>query len=121
MPCLNLSTNVSLAGVDTSAILAEMTEAVAELIGKPKNYIMITITGSVPISFGGTEQPAAYGELISVGGMNPDLNRKLSSGISEILESRIRVSKSRFYLKFVDSKANQAQELAQCLHALHQE
>ena len=36
MPCLNLSTNVSLEGVDTSSILSEATSAVAKLIGKPE-------------------------------------------------------------------------------------
>lgn len=36
MPCLNLSTNVNLDGVDTSAILSEATSSVAKLIGKPE-------------------------------------------------------------------------------------
>ncbi|RWW10172.1 hypothetical protein GW17_00026295 [Ensete ventricosum] len=36
MPCLNLSTNVSLDGVDTSAILSEASKTVARLIGKPE-------------------------------------------------------------------------------------
>lgn len=36
MPCLNLSTNVNLEGVDTSSILSEATSTVAKLIGKPE-------------------------------------------------------------------------------------
>jgi hypothetical protein len=36
MPCLNVSTNVNLEGVDTSAILAEASKAVANIIGKPE-------------------------------------------------------------------------------------
>lgn len=36
MPCLILSTNVSLDGVDTSAIFSEATKAVAKFIGKPE-------------------------------------------------------------------------------------
>jgi hypothetical protein len=36
MPCLNVSTNVNLEGVDTSAILAEASESVASIIGKPE-------------------------------------------------------------------------------------
>jgi phenylpyruvate tautomerase len=36
MPCLNISTNVSLDGVDTSSILSEATSTVAKLIGKPE-------------------------------------------------------------------------------------
>ena len=37
MPCLNVSTNVNLEGIDTSAILAEATKTVAKLIGKPES------------------------------------------------------------------------------------
>ncbi|KAH1087039.1 hypothetical protein GYH30_018526 [Glycine max] len=120
MPCLNLSTNVNLDGVDTSSILSEATSTVASIIGKPEAYVMIVLKGSVPISHGGSEQPAAYGELVSIGGLSPDVNEKLSAGIASILENKLSVPKSRFYLKFYDTKAHQSQEYAQCLHALHQ-
>jgi len=36
MSCLNVSTNVNLEGVDTSAILAEASKSVANIIGKPE-------------------------------------------------------------------------------------
>ncbi|XP_031491373.1 uncharacterized protein LOC116258383 [Nymphaea colorata] len=106
MPCLNISTNVSLDGVDTSSILAEATKNVAKIIGKPESYVMIVLKGSVPIAFGGNEQPAAYGELVSIGGLNPDTNKKLSAAISNILETKLSVPKSRFFLKFYDTKGS---------------
>jgi len=67
---------------------------------------MIVLKGSVPMAFGGTEQPAAYGELVSIGGLNPDVNKKLSAAIASILESKLSVPKSRFFLKFYDTKAS---------------
>ncbi|KAI4365528.1 hypothetical protein MLD38_021507 [Melastoma candidum] len=106
MPCLNVSTNVSLDGVDTSSILSDATSAVATIIGKPESYVMIVLKGSVPIAFGGTEQPAAYGELVSIGGLGPDVNKKLSAAVSAILESKLSVPKSRFFLKFYDTKGS---------------
>ena len=69
-------------------------------------YVMIVLKGSIPIAFGGTEQPAAYGELVSIGGLNPDVNKKLSAAIATILETKLSVPKSRFFLKFYDTKAN---------------
>ncbi|CAL4912023.1 unnamed protein product [Urochloa decumbens] len=104
MPCLNVSTNVNLEGVDTSAVLAEASKSVANIIGKPEAYVMVVLKGSVPMAFGGTQEPAAYGELVSIGGLNPDVNKKLSAGIASILESKLSIPKSRFYLKFHDSK-----------------
>ncbi|KAK1264574.1 hypothetical protein QJS04_geneDACA010683 [Acorus gramineus] len=106
MPCLNLSTNVNLDGIDTSSVLSEASKAVSRLIGKPEAYVMIVLKGSIPMSFGGTEQPAAYGELVSIGGLNPDVNKKLSGAIATILETKLNVPKSRFFLKFYDSKGS---------------
>ena len=64
---------------------------------------MIVLNGQVPIAFGGTEEPAAYGELISIGGLGPSVNGTLSSTIAEILESKLSIDSSRFYIKFYDS------------------
>ncbi|KAK8960357.1 hypothetical protein KSP40_PGU021194 [Platanthera guangdongensis] len=121
MPCLNLSTNVSLDGVDTSSFLSEATKIVAKLTNKPESYVMVVLKGSVPMSFAGTEEPAAYGELVSIGGLNPDVNKKLSAAIASILETKLSVPKSRYFLKFYDTKAHQTRDFEQCLHATHQQ
>ena len=106
MPCLNLSTNVSLDGEDTASILSKVIKAVARIIRKPEAYAMIDLKGSIPTSFGGTKQPTAYGELVSIGGLNSDINKKLSAAISSILENKLSVIKSRFFLKFYDAKGS---------------
>lgn len=48
------------------------------------------------------EEPTAYGELISIGGINPSNNKQLSAAISEILQSKLKIPPSRFYIKFYD-------------------
>lgn len=63
---------------------------------------MILLNGSVPIAFAGTESPAAYGELISIGGLGQSVNGKLSSTIAEILQTKLSIDGSRFYIKFYD-------------------
>ncbi|KAF5932165.1 hypothetical protein HYC85_028336 [Camellia sinensis] len=100
MPCLNLPTNVNLEGIDISSILKEATSAVADLIGKPD------CSCDVPIAIGGIEDPAANGEVVSIGGLNPDVNKKLSAAITTILEaklSKLSVPPTRFFLKFYDT------------------
>ncbi|CAN6482660.1 unnamed protein product [Victoria cruziana] len=106
MPTLNLFTNVPVDSIVASDILKDATKTVAKIIGKPESYVMILLNGSVPIAFGGTEEPAAYGELISIGGLGPNVNGKLSSSITEILESKLSIDSSRFYIKFYDVKGN---------------
>ncbi|KAL3716257.1 hypothetical protein ACJRO7_007940 [Eucalyptus globulus] len=106
MPCLNILTNVSLNDVDSSPILSEVTSGVFKLIGKPETYVMIVLKGSVPMAFGETEQAAASGELVSIGGLNLDVNKKLSAAIASILETKLSIPKSRFFLKFYDTKGS---------------
>ncbi|KAL3531637.1 hypothetical protein ACH5RR_005158 [Cinchona calisaya] len=94
MPCLDISTNVNLDRVDLDPIFSEATKTVAAIIGKPETYVMIVFKGSVPMSFGGTEQLTAYGDLVSIGGLNPDVNKKLNAAISNIIETKLNVPKS---------------------------
>ncbi|KAK7347770.1 hypothetical protein VNO80_22309 [Phaseolus coccineus] len=102
MPTLNLFTNVPVDTIVASDILRDATKAVAKIIGKPESYVMILLNGGVPIEFAGTEEPAAYGELISIGGLGPSVNGKLSSTIAEILQTKLYIDSSRFYIKFYD-------------------
>ena len=68
-------------------------------------YVMVALEGSIHLSFGGTEQAAAYGELVAIGALNPDINKKLSAAIASILETTLSVPKSRFFLRFNDVQA----------------
>ncbi|GKA41481.1 macrophage migration inhibitory factor [Tanacetum coccineum] len=102
MPTLNLFANTPIDPVIASDILKDATKAVAKIIGKPESYVMIVLNGGVPIAFAGTEEPAAYGEVISIGGLNPTVNGKLSSTIADILQTKLSIDSSRFYIKFYD-------------------
>ncbi|KAH9653729.1 Tautomerase/MIF superfamily protein [Citrus sinensis] len=132
MPTLNLYTNVPVDAVIASDILRDATKAVAKILGKSESvlyhicctysvisierclaifssnvisvvqYVMILINGGVPIAFAGTEAPAAYGELISIGSLGPSVNGKLSSTIAEILQTKLLIDSSRFYIKLYD-------------------
>ncbi|CAI9099333.1 OLC1v1036133C9 [Oldenlandia corymbosa var. corymbosa] len=107
MPTLNLFTNVPVDSVVTSDFLKDASKAVAKIIGKPESYVMIVLNGAVPVTFAGTEEPAAYGELISIGGLGPSVNGKLSSAIAEILQTKFSIDSSRVYIKFYDVEVNQ--------------
>ena len=44
MPCLDISTNVCLDGVDTDSIFSEATKAVASIIGKPESVCSLSLS-----------------------------------------------------------------------------
>ncbi|KAM3193060.1 hypothetical protein ACQJBY_069930 [Aegilops geniculata] len=102
MPQLSLSTNVPVDAVVAADILRDCSRALARIIGKPESYVTVSIDGSAPTSFAGSEEPAAYGEIMSIGGLGPGVNGKLSAALADILEAKLSVSASRFYVKFDD-------------------
>ncbi|XP_050384459.1 uncharacterized protein LOC126801049 [Argentina anserina] len=104
MPCLYLSTNVNLDGVDINPIFSEATKAISAITGKPEGYVMVLLKGSVPISFGAsTSEPAAYGELVALGGITKAVKRELIATLGKILQnSKLVIPRTRFFLKVVD-------------------
>ena len=76
---------------------------------------------SVPMAFGGTQEPAAYGELVSIGGLNADVNKKLSAGIASILESKLSIPKFPLLPQLLGFKGKQTLFIVYCLFmGLHQ-
>ena len=74
-------------------------------------YVMIVLKGSVPMKFGGSQDPAVYGELVSIGCLGVEENKKLSAGISSVCEAKLSVPKSRCFLKFYEAKVNPSLQL----------
>ena len=66
---------------------------------------MVILKGSVPISFGGNKEPAAYAEIVSMGGINKEVKRNLIATIGTILESKLSIPRTRFFLKVFDINA----------------
>jgi phenylpyruvate tautomerase len=40
-------------------------------------YVLVTLNASKPVMFGGTEEPAAYGELLSIGAIGGGKNKQV--------------------------------------------
>eukprot|EP00271_Cylindrocystis_brebissonii_P014309 TRINITY_DN35628_c0_g1_i1.p1 TRINITY_DN35628_c0_g1~~TRINITY_DN35628_c0_g1_i1.p1 ORF type:complete len:116 (+),score=16.18 TRINITY_DN35628_c0_g1_i1:179-526(+) len=104
MPTLNITTNVPVDGVMTSDLLRDASKAVAKTLGKPESYVLVSVRGSIPMCFGGTEEPVAFAEVISLGALGPEPNKKLSAALADILESKLGVPRKRFYINFCDKQ-----------------
>ncbi|OWM81671.1 macrophage migration inhibitory factor homolog [Punica granatum] len=106
MPCLYISTNVCLDGVDTEPIFVEATKAVSSIIGKPEKFVMVILKGSLAISFGGNKDPAVYAEIISMGGITREVKKQLISTLGAICQDKLSIPPARFFLKVYDTTAH---------------
>jgi phenylpyruvate tautomerase len=104
MPLLKLETSVELSNEQRQQLLASLSKIVADAIGKPEQYVMVTL-GSAAILMAAQPGPAAFLEVKSIGGLGAEVNRRLSQKICALLAQSLRVAPSRVYLNFSELAA----------------
>ena len=101
MPLLKLQTTAAVAPDQRKALLSSLSKTLAETIGKPEQYVMVTVDQAA-ILMSGNEGDAAFVDIRSIGGLNADVNRKLSQQICKILGSSLGIEPQRVYLNFIN-------------------
>jgi len=105
MPLLKLETTVVVPEDKRKALLASLSTAVAGTIGKPEQYVMVTVTQAAML-MSGKPGNAALVDIRSIGGLSGDVNRKLSQQICKLLTDSLGVSPDRVYVNFTDVQAS---------------
>ncbi|KAK9699204.1 hypothetical protein RND81_08G159800 [Saponaria officinalis] len=106
MPVFNITTNVDLQGIDVEPIFSKATSAIASIIGRPPHLVMVVLNGSIPITFTGSKDPAVFAQLISMGGINSVVKKKLITTLGAILDTHLSVPPARFFCHVIDTTAN---------------
>jgi len=101
MPLLKLETTVRVPEDKQKTLLASLSKAVAVAIGKPEQYVMVTI-GQAEMLMSGKPGDAAFVDIRSIGGLSGDVNRKLALQICKLLTDALGLSPDRVYLNFTD-------------------
>lgn len=102
MPYLSIQTNTRLNESDKPGLLKQASALVAQALGKPERYVMVTIEPQKPMCFAGTDAPCAYLELKSIG-LSVSSAAGLSAILAEFMESATGVAKDRIYTEFSDA------------------
>ncbi len=101
MPYLNIQTNLPLTEKAESAILQSASALVASELGKPESYVMIAVEPDTPMFFAGSDDPAAFVEVKSIG-LPTGKTRKLSEALSKLLQDHLGIPSDRVYATFHD-------------------
>src|SRR3974390_1372196 len=104
MPLLKLETSVALNDEKKKTVLAALSKSVADTIGKPEQYVMVTNSQSA-ILMSGKAGDAAFVDIRSIGGLSGDTNRRLSQQICKLLKDSLGIAPDRVYLNFSDLEA----------------
>ena len=106
MPLLKLQVSSgSITDEKRGDLLRNLSKTVAEIIGKPEKYVMVSIEESAFL-MSGEPGPAAFAELSSIGGLNLTVNNDLTKKICSLLNKSLGISSERVYVAFYDVSAN---------------
>ncbi len=104
MPLLKLETTIVISEDKRKALLASLSKMVAETIGKPEQYVMVSTTQAAMLMSGKAGE-AAFVDIRSIGGLTDDVNRKLSQQVCKLLHDSLGIPPDRVYLNFADVDA----------------
>jgi phenylpyruvate tautomerase PptA (4-oxalocrotonate tautomerase family) len=104
MPLLKLETSVDVSTQQRTELLPALSRILAEGIGKPEQYVMVTIAAAA-ISMAGDRGDAAFCDIRSIGGLEGEVNRRLSRRICDVLQTSLGIAPDRVYLNFSNVSA----------------
>lgn len=105
MPLLKIETTIVPTEEKRKALMASLSKLTTETIGKPEEYVMVTISPAT-ILMSGKPGDAAFVEVRSIGGLSPEVTRTLAQKICALLADSLGVPKSRIYLNFAEIEAS---------------
>lgn len=102
MPYLLIRTNHPIPASEQPPLLARCSANVAEALGKPERYVMVSLETDTAMLFGGDDSPCAYLELKSIG-LPEARTAEFSSLLCELVERELNIPAERTYIEFADA------------------
>lgn len=105
MPLLKVQSSVG--SPDQAVIdnlLKQLSGKLATHLKKSESYVMTAFEGDIPMTFGGTTDPACYVEIKSVGTMSSLQTQAMSQEFCQQIEESLGVPKNRTYIEFADAR-----------------
>lgn len=107
MPLIKVQSSVSLPKSATvESLLTNLSANLAQHLGKPESYVMTAFEAEVPMTFGGTFDPACYVEIKSVGNMSSSQTKSMSQDFCSQISEKLDVPANRIYIEFADAKGH---------------
>ncbi|KAH9632702.1 hypothetical protein HF086_016901 [Spodoptera exigua] len=94
MPHFRIETNVSRSQIPANFV-QKAVPVLAKALGKPEQYCVVSIIPDVQMSFGGSTEPCAIANLMSIGALGVEQNKKHAKVLFELVEQELGVKSDR--------------------------
>ena len=101
MPLLSIKTNCHID--DKMMIALAASKITADVLGKPESYVMVNLEDNQILVFAGSDQPAAYLELKSLG-LPESQTSEISSALCSFINEKTGIDSARIYIEFSNAE-----------------
>ena len=101
MPYFSIETNQTIDQASNRDLMKKTSALIAELLGKPESYVMIAIKPETPLIFAGSDEPAAFVRVKSIG-LPKERCPQLSEKICGLIEQELKIPLNRIFIDFKD-------------------
>lgn len=106
MPLIKVQTSIPTPETaQIESLLKALSASLAKHLGKPESYVMTAFVGGVPMTFGGSTDPACYIEIKSIGTMGAK-TKAMSQDFCQQVEAALGVPQNRTYIEFADAQGS---------------
>ncbi|KAL4720159.1 hypothetical protein ACJJTC_012463 [Scirpophaga incertulas] len=99
MPHFRIETNVSRDNIPKDFV-SKAIPILAKILRKPSQYCVVSVIPDVPMSFGGTTEPCATANLMSIGALGVEQNKEYAKVLFELVENELGIPSTRMYITF---------------------
>lgn len=99
MPYLKIQINRNLSDAACQTLAAKISRRLADELNKPERYVMVDLAPDAHLLFAGSQEPAAYIELKSIG-LSDAQTQPLSQMICSLMQEELKISPERIYIEF---------------------
>ena len=99
MPYFSIETNQAIDPSSHRDLMKKASTFIAEMLGKPESYVMIDLKPKTPLIFAGSDEPAAFVRLKSIG-LSKGLCTEYSEKICGFVKQELEVAPTRVFIDF---------------------
>ena len=103
MPFIQVNTSLKSVVDNDDLLQKDISTMVAELTGKPENYVMTMIQRDIKMTFAGSDEPCCFIKVKSIGSLSPS---SMSKSLCKLIASKTNINTNRIYIEFIDVKAS---------------
>jgi phenylpyruvate tautomerase len=105
MPLIKMLTSVKAGDEKKKTLAKKLSKICADCTGKPEMYVASLVEDDAVIAFAGEIKDSAFLEVRGIGGLTPDVNKKLSAEICKCLKSELGIDPGAVYINFIEFSA----------------